>query len=80
MIVSCSKGPDDSSVTAFAFIAVVEPFLAAAPLLMDSIPVKTSAGYLLYHAGRLAGAAPNLAPVGTAAGVAAPLLRPQENQ
>jgi Cu/Ag efflux protein CusF len=31
VIVSSSKGPDDSSVTAFAFIAGVEPFLAAAP-------------------------------------------------
>ena len=31
VIVSSSKGPDDSSVTAFAFVAGVEPFLAAAP-------------------------------------------------
>jgi hypothetical protein len=31
IIVSSSKGPDDSSVTAFAFVAGVEPFLAAAP-------------------------------------------------
>jgi hypothetical protein len=31
VIVSSSKGPDASSVTAFAFVAGVEPFLAAAP-------------------------------------------------
>jgi hypothetical protein len=31
VIVSSSKGPDDSAVTAFAFVAGVEPFLAAAP-------------------------------------------------
>jgi hypothetical protein len=31
VIVSSSKGPDESSVTAFAFVAGVEPFLAAAP-------------------------------------------------
>jgi hypothetical protein len=31
VIVSSSKGPDDSSVTAFTFVAGVEPFLAAAP-------------------------------------------------
>jgi len=31
VIVSSSRGPDDSSVTAFAFVAGVEPFLAAAP-------------------------------------------------
>ncbi|HTW64405.1 MAG TPA: hypothetical protein VME17_07300 [Bryobacteraceae bacterium] len=31
VIVSSSKGADDSSVTAFAFVAGVEPFLAAAP-------------------------------------------------
>jgi len=31
VIVSSSKGPDPSSVTAFAFVAGVEPFLAAAP-------------------------------------------------
>ena len=31
VIVSSSKGPGDSSVTAFAFVAGVEPFLAAAP-------------------------------------------------
>jgi hypothetical protein len=31
VIVSSAKGPDDSSVTAFAFVAGVEPFLAAAP-------------------------------------------------
>lgn len=31
VIVSSSKGPDDSTVTAFAFVAGVEPFLAAAP-------------------------------------------------
>jgi hypothetical protein len=31
VIVSSSKGPNDSSVTAFAFVAGVEPFLAAAP-------------------------------------------------
>jgi hypothetical protein len=31
VIVSSSKGPDDSSVTAFSFVAGVEPFLAAAP-------------------------------------------------
>jgi hypothetical protein len=31
VIVSSSKGPGDSAVTAFAFIAGVEPFLAAAP-------------------------------------------------
>jgi hypothetical protein len=31
VIVSSSKGPGDSAVTAFAFVAGVEPFLAAAP-------------------------------------------------
>ena len=31
VIVSSSKGPDSASVTAFAFVAGVEPFLAAAP-------------------------------------------------
>jgi hypothetical protein len=31
VIVSSSKGPDPSSVTAFTFVAGVEPFLAAAP-------------------------------------------------
>jgi hypothetical protein len=31
VIVSSSKGPGDSGVTAFAFVAGVEPFLAAAP-------------------------------------------------
>jgi hypothetical protein len=31
VIVSSSKGPDSTSVTAFAFVAGVEPFLAAAP-------------------------------------------------
>jgi hypothetical protein len=31
VIVSSSKGPDPSSVTAFSFVAGVEPFLAAAP-------------------------------------------------
>jgi len=31
VIVSSSKGPGDASVTAFAFVAGVEPFLAAAP-------------------------------------------------
>jgi hypothetical protein len=31
VIVSSSKGPSDASVTAFAFVAGVEPFLAAAP-------------------------------------------------
>ncbi len=31
VIVSSSKGADDSAVTAFAFVAGVEPFLAAAP-------------------------------------------------
>jgi hypothetical protein len=31
VIVSSSKGPTDASVTAFAFVAGVEPFLAAAP-------------------------------------------------
>jgi len=31
VIVSSSKGPDDSAVTAFTFVAGVEPFLAAAP-------------------------------------------------
>jgi hypothetical protein len=31
VIVSSSKGPGDSQVTAFAFVAGVEPFLAAAP-------------------------------------------------
>ncbi len=31
VIVSSSKGPDNSSVTAFSFVAGVEPFLAAAP-------------------------------------------------
>ncbi len=31
VIVSSSKGPNDSTVTAFAFVAGVEPFLAAAP-------------------------------------------------
>jgi hypothetical protein len=43
------------------------PFVAAAPLLMDSVPVKTSAGYMLYQGGRLAGNAPNFGPVGAAA-------------
>jgi hypothetical protein len=31
VIVSSSKGPGDSAITAFAFVAGVEPFLAAAP-------------------------------------------------
>jgi hypothetical protein len=31
VIVSSSKGPSDSTITAFAFVAGVEPFLAAAP-------------------------------------------------
>ncbi|MGP0076623.1 MAG: hypothetical protein ACLPWF_32305 [Bryobacteraceae bacterium] len=31
VIVSSSKGPNDSSITAFSFVAGVEPFLAAAP-------------------------------------------------
>ncbi|MBV9769604.1 MAG: hypothetical protein JOZ32_08540 [Bryobacterales bacterium] len=31
VIISSSKGPDSSTVTAFAFVAGVEPFLAAAP-------------------------------------------------
>jgi hypothetical protein len=31
VIVSSSKGPSDASITAFAFVAGVEPFLAAAP-------------------------------------------------
>jgi hypothetical protein len=31
VIVSSAKGPDESSITAFAFVAGVEPFLAAAP-------------------------------------------------
>jgi hypothetical protein len=31
VIVSSAKGPDNSSITAFAFVAGVEPFLAAAP-------------------------------------------------
>jgi hypothetical protein len=31
VIVSSSKSRDDSAITAFAFVAGVEPFLAAAP-------------------------------------------------
>jgi hypothetical protein len=60
--------------------ATHNPVLAAAPLLMDSVPVKTAAGYLLYHGGELAGATPNLAPIGAAAGAGAPLLRQQGAQ
>ena len=55
------------------------PFLAAAPLLMDSVPVKTGAGYLLYQGGKLAGKVPNLGPIGAGTGAVAPLLS-QETQ
>jgi hypothetical protein len=55
--------------------ATHNPFLAAAPLLMDSVPVKTATGYLLYHGGRAAGAAPNLGMPGAVAGATAPLLQ-----
>ena len=55
------------------------PFLAAAPLLMDSVPVKTGAGYLLYHGGKLAGKVPNLGPLGAGTGAVSPLLS-QETQ
>lgn len=54
------------------------PFLAAAPLLMDSVPVKTSAGYMLFHAGKAAGAVPNPGLIG--AGATSPLLLPQGSQ
>jgi hypothetical protein len=60
--------------------ATHNPFLAAAPLLMDSIPFKTGAGYMLYQGGRLAGAVPNISPLGTAAATSQTLLRPQEKQ
>jgi hypothetical protein len=56
------------------------PLLAAAPLLMDSVPVKTGAGYLLYQGGKLAGKVPNLGTAGAAAGAASPLLLPQGAQ
>jgi hypothetical protein len=54
--------------------------LGAAPLLMDSVPVKTGAGYLLYQGGKLAGKVPNLGTAGAAAGAASPLLLPQGAQ
>lgn len=54
------------------------PFLAAAPLLMDSVPVKTGAGYMLFHAGKAAGAVPNPGLIG--AGATSPLLLPQGSQ
>lgn len=57
-------------------MATHNPFLAAAPLLMDSVPVKTTAGYLLYQGGKLAGKVPNLGPVGAGTGA----LLPQETQ
>lgn len=56
--------------------ATHNPFLAAVPLLMDSVPVKTSAGYLLYQGGKLAGKVPSLGPVGAGTGA----LLPQETQ
>lgn len=56
------------------------PALAAAPLLLDSIPVKTGAGYLLYQGGKLASRVPNLGPLGAAAGATSPLLLPQGAQ
>jgi hypothetical protein len=55
--------------------ATHNPFLAAAPLLMDSVPVKTATGYLLYHGGRAAAAVPNLGMPGAVAGATAPLLQ-----
>ena len=58
--------------------ATHNPILAAAPLLMDSVPVKTGAGYLLYQGGKLAGKVPNPGLAG--AGATAPLLLPQETQ
>jgi hypothetical protein len=60
--------------------ATHNPVLAAAPLLMDSIPVKTGTGYMLFHGGKLADAVPNLGSVGAAAGGAIPLLRNQVSQ
>jgi hypothetical protein len=55
------------------------PLVAAAPLLMDSVPVKTGAGYLLYQGGKLAGKVPNLGPIGAGVGAGTSLL-PQETQ
>ena len=63
--------------------ATHNPFLAAAPLLIDSVPVKTGAGYLLYHGGQAAGTAPNplsLSLIGTGSGTAGKQLLPQEKQ
>lgn len=63
--------------------ATHNPFLAAAPLLIDSVPVKTGAGYLLYHGGQAVGTAPNplsLGLIGTGSGTAGKQLLPQEKQ